>query len=462
MKALDKLHSALLNEESLRGLLPKPDAAGKSRLPGLALGSTLLGTSAALLSKRNRVFSKAITRAARKHGVMVGLQAEDLIPHNTGLKYADGTPVIYDMNSFYPWLNPFTRIVTGGRMGVRKVEDLKGFRGVTFMPSGNLDKTYEGMGPILGRTLPATVFGSTAKHVEALNFPGIPKGGLLDRKKVNKILRQRWRKSEESIRQELQDYFRELTGSDNKYLFKYSDGPLSRQGQGVFHADRDTPLSVLKDNINADTAAPILMQNKEDLLINPRYRKLFGGLLEGDLGLFRAGREAVTGKPVKAVRDLTQRFKQVWNDVDNPIEYRVTTLDGKVIPYATYRKNALNLNNAEGIGFGSTTFTTPFRSRRAKALERQAQEWLDQMDPRYRKGVMGLDVGVTRDGKFVAFETNPSRADDIWQSSGSISKPQVMDATAAAIKGRLPMSQIGIRSIPGLAGAGILVDTYKD
>jgi hypothetical protein len=462
MNAVDKMYASMFSPEALGKYLPDWPEKQRSRLPGLALGSSLLGTSGLLLAKRNKVFSKAITRAARKHGVKLGLQPADFVPHNTGLKYADGTPVIYELEKFMPWLNPFSRVSTGGRMGVNRVEDLKGFKGVTFMPSGDINRTYEGMGPVLGRTSPDTVFGSTAKHVEALNFPGIPKGGLMDRKKVNKILKSRWRKSDEKVRQELQDYFRELTGSDNKYLFKYSDGPLSRQGQGVFHVDKDTPLQTMINNIYADKASPILMQNKEDLIMNTRGRKMFGGLLEGDLGFLRAGKKAVKGHPIQAAKDLSQRFKTVWNETDYPLEYRVTTLDGKVIPYSTYRKNALNLNSPEGIGIGSTHLTNPFRSRRAKAIEKQTQEWLDQMDPEFHKGILGLDVGMNRNGKFVAFETNPSRADDIWQSSSSISKPQVLDATAAAIKGRLPAAQIGIRSIPGLAGAGILANTYKD
>lgn len=126
-------------------------------------------------------------------------------------------------------------------------------------------------------------------------------------------------------------------------------------------------------------------------------------------------------------------------------EYRVHTMGGKVVPFATSPRGSAS----EYLGY----YLNPFRSKRTRQIEEYVQEALNRMPENARKLGYGFDVGLDRFGRPFVIEANPAAA---GAASGFVSLPWVSDAYSAAVKGQLP-NYVKLRNAAyaaGLGGAG--------
>jgi len=127
-------------------------------------------------------------------------------------------------------------------------------------------------------------------------------------------------------------------------------------------------------------------------------------------------------------------------------EYRVHTVNGKVIPFATMNRGGAVASAVEPY--------LPWRPRNLRKAEEHVQQILDGMkDSPLHKANHGFDVGIDKAGRPHMIESNI--ADGTGSVSGFIEKdPRVYDASVAAIKGELPRYVRNTRL--GYAGAGAL------
>ena len=103
-------------------------------------------------------------------------------------------------------------------------------------------------------------------------------------------------------------------------------------------------------------------------------------------------------------------------------EWRVHTLNGKVIPYAT-------------TGRGSTLGMLPFWNRNRAQAEAAVNRALRKMPKSLSRHGYGFDVAKTRDGRFVILESNPA---EITGASGLLDAPHLADAVSSAVLGKMP------------------------
>ncbi len=131
-------------------------------------------------------------------------------------------------------------------------------------------------------------------------------------------------------------------------------------------------------------------------------------------------------------------------------EMRVHAINGRVLPYGSMERGSIT---------GHLNFLLPWRTSRMRQAEALAQQALDQLPARLRnRSVYGFDIGFNRAGKPFIIETNPT---DTVGASGMLGHPMVMDATSAAIQGKLPLYVKGRRLGTALAGAGALGAGYE-
>jgi hypothetical protein len=124
-------------------------------------------------------------------------------------------------------------------------------------------------------------------------------------------------------------------------------------------------------------------------------------------------------------------------------EYRVTVLNGKVVPYATKHRGSYATNIAQSI--------LPFRTPEIRKVERYAQEALDAAQPDARKGHYAFDVGFNAAKKPTLVETNPG-----YGSVNGLyfSDPTIPDAIRANIQEKLPYHVLARRALWGTAALG--------
>lgn len=123
-------------------------------------------------------------------------------------------------------------------------------------------------------------------------------------------------------------------------------------------------------------------------------------------------------------------------------EYRVHSMGGKVVPFATSPRGSAS----EYLSY----YLRPWQSKRTRQIEQYVQEALNRMPEKARKIGYGFDVGVDQYGRPFIIEANPAAA---GMASGFVSLPQVADAYGSAVKGRLP-AYVKLRNAAYLAGAG--------
>lgn len=126
-------------------------------------------------------------------------------------------------------------------------------------------------------------------------------------------------------------------------------------------------------------------------------------------------------------------------------EYRVHTMGGRVVPYATSPRGSAS----EYLGY----YLNPMRSKRTRQIEEYVQEALNRMPENVRRMGYGFDVGLDRFGRPFLIEANPAAS---GAASGFVSLPWVSDAYSAAVKGQLP-NYVKLRNAAyaaGLGGAG--------
>lgn len=123
-------------------------------------------------------------------------------------------------------------------------------------------------------------------------------------------------------------------------------------------------------------------------------------------------------------------------------EYRVHSMGGKVVPFATSPRGSAS----EYLSY----YLRPWQSKRTSQIERYVQEALDRMPEKARKMGYGFDVGLDHYGRPFIIEANPAAA---GSASGFVSLPMVSDAYGSAVKGQLP-AYVKLRNAAYLAGAG--------
>jgi hypothetical protein len=149
---------------------------------------------------------------------------------------------------------------------------------------------------------------------------------------------------------------------------------------------------------------------------------------------------------------LAPSRKDVTGNRDDLL-YRVTAIDGKVVPYTVEQRNTP----------GSSFVNVPglYSSKTRDDVATSVQQALDALPSEHRKGVFGFDVGINRQtGKPVIIESNPSTTGDISTISGALTNPLTLSSVSAAIKGRIPWHIQASRAAQlaaagGLGAAGI-------
>ena len=124
-------------------------------------------------------------------------------------------------------------------------------------------------------------------------------------------------------------------------------------------------------------------------------------------------------------------------------EYRVSVVNGKVVPYATKHRGSYTTNIAQSI--------LPFRTPEIRKVERYAQEALDAAHPDVRKGHYAFDVGFDAAKKPTLVETNPGNG---GVSGLYFSDPTIPDAMRANIQEKLPYHVLARRALWGTAALG--------
>jgi hypothetical protein len=134
-------------------------------------------------------------------------------------------------------------------------------------------------------------------------------------------------------------------------------------------------------------------------------------------------------------------FNQVTNNLAKKLfnyhggsgnaEYRVHSIDGRVIPGAT-------IDRGSPLGFVKN-FIPGWETSRRKMLEKYMQQALNKLPADRRKLNYGADIAMTPEGKPFVVEMNPISDEG---SSGYYANPVVVDAIRAAIKGRKNLQDI--------------------
>jgi hypothetical protein len=128
-------------------------------------------------------------------------------------------------------------------------------------------------------------------------------------------------------------------------------------------------------------------------------------------------------------------------------EYRVSALDGKVIPYSVNRKGIAGLYEGNYIW-----------DKELDDIQKYTQKALDSLKAKNKQGLMGFDIGIDSRGKPFVIEPNPTVAGKPLGVSGAITDPMISSGIVNAIKGELPLAvkrQLALTMAPGLATTGV-------
>ncbi len=125
---------------------------------------------------------------------------------------------------------------------------------------------------------------------------------------------------------------------------------------------------------------------------------------------------------------ITSRYPEVQRFNHGNREMRVHVMNGKVLPYGSMERGSVT---------GNLNMLLPWRTSRMRDAEALVQQAVDKLPPNLRnKSVYGFDVGFDRASNPFIIESNPT---DMMGQSGLLEHPLVMDATSAAIQGKLPL-----------------------
>jgi len=120
-----------------------------------------------------------------------------------------------------------------------------------------------------------------------------------------------------------------------------------------------------------------------------------------------------------------------YGNMTGKSEYRVHSIDGKVIPGAT-------IDRGSPIGF-IKNFVPGWETSRRKMLEKYMQQALNKLPAGKKKLNYGADIAITPEGKPFLVEMNPISDEG---SSGYYTHPVVIDAMRAAVKGKKNLQDI--------------------
>ena len=162
-----------------------------------------------------------------------------------------------------------------------------------------------------------------------------------------------------------------------------------------------------------------------------------------------------------------------WFDSETPVkpefgagrhgvEYRVHVVNGKPIIGATSSK------------WNPADYLNPFATKEKARLEKMIAEDFEKLmklkTPEAQKAdlahqVLGLDVGIGKNGRPIYFELNPSMPPDMHNGSGQLLQPWIRSAVTSAIKGEMPLTQklqLAAAALPTTIGAGSALSGYNN
>lgn len=143
-------------------------------------------------------------------------------------------------------------------------------------------------------------------------------------------------------------------------------------------------------------------------------------------------------------------FVQEMKNLKPKSEYRVHVYNGKVIPFATFKKGSKVSRLSPGL----------FQTKELRGAENYAQQVIKSVPEYVRKNKMhGFDIAVDADtNKYVMIESNILERNT--GTSGFLDFPQTQDAFISAGKGKLPKHIIAGRTVLGVGALTAATGAY--
>lgn len=362
------------------------------------------------------MFGKELAKRVRAHGLGLSLSNKDVgdLVGEAGGDITKKIPsllrkvLVRPQDTDRTMIAKVLRTLTGGKTKLIQPAEANAFKGVVLDPAGL--RTAAQPAHVLGSTRPQSALGSTSKFVESKLVPGIPHTEDLS------TVFKGYRGDTDLIEADFKNNLKRVMQGD--FILKPKHG---RRAAGVI------PSPVL----NAEGIDEVMQEMPEYMV-----QKLM------PMKQTNARQRLLDGIALK----LEGAKSRKWMEPPGDIEYRVPVLEGKVVPYGSYRKAPNSFNKALLDRWGGEH----------RRVEEYVQRQVDAIkDPAKRTGLFGFDVGVdTKNAPFV-IEANPNQAGNIVESSGSLTSAKGYDALHAGIAGKLP-AHIRNRLI-GYAAPGALL-----
>jgi len=143
-------------------------------------------------------------------------------------------------------------------------------------------------------------------------------------------------------------------------------------------------------------------------------------------------------------------FVQEMKNLKPKSEYRVHVYNGKVIPFATFKKGSKLSTLAPGL----------FQTKELRGIENYAQQVITAVPEHVRSNkIHGFDIAVDADtNKHVMIESNILESNT--GTSGFLDFPQTQDAFISAGKGKLPKHIIAGRAVLGAGAVSAAAGAY--
>lgn len=345
------------------------------------------------------MFGKELAKRVRAHGLGLSLSNKDIVDlaGEAGGDMKKRVPgllrkiLVRPQDTDRTMIAKVLRTLTGGKTKLIQPAEANAFKGVVLDPAGL--RTAAQPAHVLGSTRPESALGSTSKFVESKLVPGIPHTEDLS------AVFKGYRGDTDLIEADFKHNLKRVMKGD--FILKPKHG---RRAAGVI------PSPVL----NAEGIDDVIEEMPEYMvqkLMPMKQTNVKQRLMDG------IARRLGGGKRGK------------WLDAPGDVEYRVPVLEGKVVPYGSYRKAPGSFNKGLLDRWGD-------EHRRVEAYVQRQMDAIK--DPTKRTGLFGFDVGVdTKNAPFV-IEANPNQAGNIVESSGSLTSAKGYDALHAGIAGKLP------------------------
>ena len=240
---------------------------------------------------------------------------------------------------------------------------------------------------------------------------------------------------------------RKILGSE--VMKKHRSGESVRQTIKRLYPGIDDSSLLMKDRYGgAGGLVPDMQERARSVLDAPGWTKLIDdSVFEPFLQTKKMG---PWSRFVNKKLGGNKLFNAIYDGRNAPDikEYRMHAVDGKVVPWAT------------GSKWDATRYFTPFRNREVASLERKTQGILDKLmqdsptarSMNLRKQVLGMDVGVGKNGQPIIFELNPSMPKSVASAiakdggdptygSFQLLNPLFENAITAQAAGRMPIIQ---------------------